>query len=195
MAHLALLALIVALALAGTTWWVLRDRATPVPTSGEASGEPSPLVATETPATADTAAAGGEVTVDVTGKVRRPGIVVLEEGARVVDAVEAAGGTRRGVKSTGVNLARVLTDGEQIVVGPGAGAVGGPAHESSRAPVNLNLADSAALEELPGVGPVTAASIIEWREQHGGFRSVEQLIDVSGIGEKTLAELAPHVTV
>ncbi|QYJ05771.1 ComEA family DNA-binding protein [Nocardioides panacisoli] len=99
------------------------------------------------------------------------------------------------MKTAGLNLARVLTDGEQIVVGRPAAAVGPPASPGAERPVNLNLAQQAELEELPGVGPVTAAAIIAWREEHGGFRSVDQLIDVSGIGEKTLAEIAPRVTV
>ncbi|WP_237690188.1 helix-hairpin-helix domain-containing protein [Nocardioides panacisoli] len=204
-AHVALLAVLVAVAVAGTAWWLLTDRATPTEPTTSTAAEPVVPLSTAPGSTDDEAGgsdggggAGGtdeQVTVDVAGKVRRPGIVVLDEGARVVDAVEAAGGPRRGVKTAGLNLARVLTDGEQIVVGRPAAAVGPPASPGAERPVNLNLAQQAELEELPGVGPVTAAAIIAWREEHGGFRSVDQLIDVSGIGEKTLAEIAPRVTV
>jgi competence protein ComEA len=140
------------------------------------------------------------VVVDVAGKVRRPGIVVLEPGARVVDALEAAGGARPGVSLAGLNLARVLVDGEQIVVGqrapPGAAAsvVGSPGTDPGVL-VNLNSASATELDGLPGVGPVTAQAILDWRTEHGAFRSVDQLLDVDGIGEKTLEDLAPLVTV
>ena len=110
------------------------------------------------------------VTVDVAGKVRRPGIAVLDAGARVVDALEAAGGVRAGVDVAGLNLARVLVDGEQILVGlpapPGVAAGAVPATGPRRRPVlvNLNTADGSQLETLPEVGPVTAASILTWRD-------------------------------
>ena len=139
------------------------------------------------------------MTVDVAGKVRRPGIAVLDAGSRVVDALEAAGGARAGVDLTALNLARVLVDGEQIlvVVVPPSG-VAAPAATGSGAPVatlvNLNTADQIALESLPGVGPVTAQAILTWRSEHGAFTSVDQLLDVDGIGEATLAKLTPYVT-
>ena len=134
---------------------------------------------------------------------------MLDAGARVTDALSAAGGAKRGVDLTSLNLARVLVDGEQIVVGargaaaaggatgagPGAGGTPGGAPGASGPLVNLNLATQAELESLPQVGPVTAQSIIAWREQQGGFTSVDELLEVDGIGEKTLARLAPHVTV
>jgi competence protein ComEA len=206
-AQVAVVAIIVAVALAGTTWWLLRARPEPVaPSPAAASAEP--LVAPSGPAatSGDTDAAatdGTTVTVDVAGKVRRPGIVVLDAGARVVDALEAAGGARAGVSTTGLNLARVLVDGEQILVGaPAVAPAPGPAPGAGSAPpgapaqpVNINLADQTQLETLPQVGPVTAAAIIAWREQHGGFASVDQLIEVDGIGEKTLAQIAPFATV
>ncbi|MEQ6902976.1 ComEA family DNA-binding protein, partial [Nocardioides sp. YIM 152588] len=143
------------------------------------------------------AAGGGEVTVDVAGRVRRPGIVVLDAGARVVDAVEAAGGARPGVDLTGLNLARVIADGEQILVGRPASPAAAPVGAAGGVPVlvNVNLAGAEELETLPEVGPVTAAAIIAWRAERGGFASVEELLEVDGIGEKTLATLRPHVTV
>jgi len=135
----------------------------------------------------------------VAGKVRRPGIVVLDLGARVVDALEAAGGARRGVDLSSVNLARVLVDGEQLLVGlPPVGGVAGaavPTAGSDGPLVNLNTATQTELETLPDVGPVTAEAILAWRSEHGGFTAVEELLEVDGIGDATLATIAPHVTV
>uniref|UniRef100_UPI0016042D48 ComEA family DNA-binding protein n=1 Tax=Nocardioides pelophilus TaxID=2172019 RepID=UPI0016042D48 len=132
-----------------------------------------------------------------------PGIVVLDAGARVVDALAAAGGERTGVDLSSLNLARVLVDGEQIVVGAPRGTVPAvPAVPGGTAPpgapvalVNLNTASQAELETLPDVGPVTALAILAWREAHGGFTSVDELLEVDGIGEATLSNLAPYVTV
>ena len=116
----------------------------------------------------------------------------------MVDALEAAGGARRGVDLTALNLARLVVDGEQILVGvapaPGvAGSLGTSAPEGTSL-VNLNTADQAALETLPGVGPVTAEAILAWRTDNGGFTSVDELLEVDGIGEATLEDLAPLVT-
>lgn len=194
--HLAVIAVVVAVALAGTTWWLLRDRAEAVPAPASTGSEVAALVpASDAPAAEPTES--DTVTVDVAGKVRRPGIVVLDKGARVIDALEAAGGPRKGVETTTINLARVLVDGEQIVVGSDvpAAPVTDSAVTSSGGLINLNLANQGELESLPQIGPVTAAAIIAWREQHGGFSSVDQLIEVDGIGEKTLAQIAPHATV
>jgi competence protein ComEA len=139
------------------------------------------------------------VVVDVAGQVRHPGIAVLRTGARVVDAIRAAGGTRAGVDLGPLNLAQVLSDGEQVVVGGPAPASTGVAAAASGAPpvgrlVNLNTADETALESLPEVGPVTAQAILAWRTEHGGFSAVSQLLDVDGIGDATLAQITPYVT-
>lgn len=144
-------------------------------------------------------ASDGSVVVDVAGKVRRPGIAVLPRGARVIDALNAAGGARKGVDLSTLNLARPLVDGEQLLVGvPNVPGVAAESATEGGAPsgalVNLNTATEAQLEELPGVGPVTAGAIISWREQHQGFGSIEELVEVDGIGEATLAKLAPLVT-
>ncbi|GAA3829705.1 helix-hairpin-helix domain-containing protein [Nocardioides panacisoli] len=211
-AQVAVVAVLAAVGLAATAWWVARDHAQPVQAVPVA--EASPLVpqptSTATAASAaasgpaGTGSAGAQVTVDVTGKVRRPGIVVLDAGARVVDAVKAAGGARPGIDLASLNLARLLVDGEQIVVGQPAvappaaasGAPGGSAAPSGpTALVNLNLATEAELESLPEVGPVTAQAIIAWRDAHGGFTSVDELLEVDGIGEATLAQVTPYVTV
>jgi competence protein ComEA len=224
-AHLTVVALLVALGVGVAAWVVVRGQAAPVPVAplapvaeplaeapvgagssvrpgAGASADPS------APASTGGVASGGaatpsssELTVDVAGKVRRPGIAVLAAGSRVVDALEAAGGARRGVDLTSLNLARPLVDGEQILVGTTApsgvpATVGDPSTPSTTAPlVNLNTADAATLETLPGVGPVTAGAILGWRDQHGGFTAVEELLEVDGIGDATLAQIAPHVTI
>ncbi|MFC7491932.1 MULTISPECIES: helix-hairpin-helix domain-containing protein [unclassified Knoellia] len=154
----------------------------------------------------------GTAVVHVVGQVARPGVYRMSAGARVGDAVASAGGASRTADLTAVNLARVLVDGEQIVVprpgevvaGPGAGAsagsgaAGGVGAGSGAAPasgtVSLNSADLPALDTLPGVGPVLAQRILDWRTEHGRFTSVEELGEVSGIGEKLLAQLTPKVT-
>jgi competence protein ComEA len=209
-------AVVVAVGLAVTCWWLVRGSAhdapavtaAPAPGLVSASSAVEPVVAEPgmgSSGAASTGAAPGTVTVDVAGKVRRPGIAVLDAGARVVDALEAAGGARPGVDLTGLNLARVLVDGEQVVVGgpapSGAAAAASPPVAGSSDPggpvamVNLNTATESQLDTLPEVGPVTAASILQWRDQHGGFTSVDELLEVDGIGEVTLGKLAPYVTV
>lgn len=204
--HLSVVALLAAAAFAVTAWWVLRadgaETVVPAATWSEPSGTPS-AAALVTPAVDVAAATETEpavVVVDVAGKVRRPGIATLPLGARVVDALEAAGGARRGVDLTALNLARVLVDGEQILVGvrPPSG-VAAPAASAATAGetgplVNINTADQAELEELPGVGPVTASAILQWRSDNGPFAAVDELLEVSGIGDATLAEIAPYVT-
>ncbi|MDG4531855.1 ComEA family DNA-binding protein [Streptomyces sp. AV19] len=137
------------------------------------------------------------VVVDVSGKVRHPGIRRLPPGSRVVDALDAAGGPSPGVDLTGLNRARFLADGEQIVVGappnapaPGASPAGGPAQPGAGGgQVSLNSATAEQLDALPGVGPVLARHIVDYRTEHGGFRSVEELRRVNGIGARRFADL------
>ncbi|MDT9595198.1 ComEA family DNA-binding protein [Nocardioides zeae] len=237
-AQVAVVALVAALALALTGWWLVRSQAAerpvvPVSTAatgtslgasatdgGASSAAPAPGGADAAPdAGPDAGPVGGsdgaaaEVVVHVDGEVARPGIVVLPVGSRVADAVEAAGGALPDVDLVGVNLARLLVDGEQVLVGvdalpapagpsggqpgPAGGASPGGAGGSGAAggQVNLNTADLAALDTLPGVGPVTAQAILDWRTENGGFTSVDELVEVDGIGEATLARIAPHATV
>ncbi|MEH6623503.1 MAG: helix-hairpin-helix domain-containing protein [Dietzia maris] len=166
--------------------------------------------------------AGEPVVVSVVGLVGRSGLVTLAPGARVADALDSAGGVLEGGDRDGLNLARKVTDGEQILVGsaPGPDGSGGPRSDiigpgpgpgqegpGAGAPppppgpggggglIDLNTADAAALESLPGVGPVTASSILAWRAANGSFSGVDQLVEVDGIGPATLARLRPLVTV
>jgi competence protein ComEA len=130
--------------------------------------------------------------VNVVGAVRRPGVYRLADGARVADAVARAGGVTRKAQIELVNLAARVADGEQVVV-PRRGAIGGaPAAASGSAPsgpVHLNSATIEQLDALPGVGPVTAQKIVDYREQHGGFKSVDDLDAVPGIGPARLENL------
>jgi competence protein ComEA len=162
------------------------------PTSG--SAVPAPSAGSSTP---DPSGPGGLV-VQVLGQVRRPGLVTLARGSRVADAIAAAGGLLRVGSSGGLNLARVLADGEQIVVSPDAVAVPvASATDGGAGPavVDLNAATASDLDSLPGVGPVMAGRILDWRTAHGRFTSVDQLREVSGIGARTFERLKPHVRV
>jgi competence protein ComEA len=148
-------------------------------------------------------AGGGRVTVHVAGAVYRPGVYRLAPGARVDDALRRAGGPRPRADLTAVNLAAKLEDGRQVLVpergaAPStapttAGAPAGPAAPAQ--PVNLNTATLEQLDTLDGVGPGIAKRILDYRQQHGGFRRVEELGEVPGIGAKRLATLTPLVTV
>ena len=150
------------------------------------------------------------VVVYVVGAVRRPGVVRLPAGSRLEDAVKAVGGPTAGADLTQVNLARVAQDGEQIIVpkvgeaftatpgGAGLAGSGAPPRSSgtgsSGGLVNLNTATLADLDTLPGVGPVLAQRIIDWRTEHGRFTTVDELGEVSGIGDKLMSQLRPKVT-
>lgn len=143
-----------------------------------------------------TAAPSGELYVHVLGAVHAPGLYVLDLDARLVDAVAAAGGTTDDADLAAINLARVLTDGEQIIVPViGAGAPGAPDAAPTDGRIDLNTADQAALETLPRIGPALAQRIIAWREENGRFASVDDLLAVPGIGEKLLEGIRDGVKV
>ncbi|NUP22551.1 MAG: ComEA family DNA-binding protein [Streptomyces sp.] len=168
-------------------------------------GEPGEEPGAGTPAAGAQGAVGTaapEIVVDVGGKVREPGIHRLPAGSRVADALRAAGGVRRGTNTDSLNRARFLVDGEQVIVGapgavpgaaPGAGSGSGSGGAAAGAapagPVPLNTATVDQLDTLPGVGPVLAQHIIDYRTQHGGFRSVDELREVNGIGDRRFADL------
>lgn len=182
---LALVAIAAAsVALTGGFLW--RSRPRPVPVA-------PPTVTT-------TSAATTVVVVDVQGAVRRPGLVSVRAGARVADAITAAGGLKPGATTTGLNLARRVNDGEQVLVAtPGSAAPNQGAQPAGAGAggnrLDLNLATLEQLDALPGVGPVTARRILDWREENGRFASVDQLREVDGIGDKRFESLRELVTV
>ena len=216
-----LLTLVAALMLFGVRVAWARHAAEPQPVA--AAGAPSGLVGRALPsafATGAAATAGsstgapgalpataGVVVVHVVGQVQHPGVVRLPPGSRVLDAVERAGGALPSADLTQVNLARPLVDGEQVMVprpgqvvaapaGPaGTGGTGTAAGSTAGGLVDLNSADAAALDGLPGVGPVLAQRILDWRTEHGRFSSVDELGEVSGIGDKLMSQLRPKVRV
>jgi competence protein ComEA len=154
---------------------------------------------TPTSAPSEGPADGAGILVHVLGAVKTPGLYELADGERIVDAVAAAGGFSDKADQAALNLARVVGDGEQVYV-PAEGEQTPEAAEAVEAPgsvgglVNLNTADAAQLETLPGLGPELAARIVAWREQNGRFSSVDDLLNVTGIGAKTVSGLADLVT-
>ncbi len=155
----------------------------------------------ESPAPTDRAKAG-RLFVHVGGAVRRPGLYRLADGARVDDAVRAAGGVLEDADLDALNLAARVKDGDKVLVPSRSGAAEGSAGEPNASGtaaqgglVNLNTATVADLETLPGIGPALAQRIIDFRESNGGFRKVEDLLEVPGIGSKKFEELRDHVTV
>lgn len=132
--------------------------------------------------------------VHVAGAVARPGLYAVPSGARVVDAVAAAGGFTPDAAQAAVNLARTVQDGEQLLV-PVVGASPVPGSSLQDGRVNVNTADATALDTLPGIGPAIAERIVSWREKNGPFASVDDLLSVPGIGERMLATLRELVSV
>ncbi|WP_443059881.1 helix-hairpin-helix domain-containing protein [Streptomyces sp. NBC_00467] len=203
--------LVAAAVFAAQHFWVGRPETVRAPELVE-QGAPAPATDSEPepspgPPVPSAAAPSGRIIIDVSGKVRRPGVLQLPAGSRVADALHAAGGVQPGTDLTALNRARVLVDGEQVVVGlpaqPGAagagagpaggsiggtGGAGGPGAQPA-GPVSLNSATAEQLDTLPGVGPVLAHHIIDYRTQHGGFRSVDELREVNGIGDRRFADL------
>ena len=169
-------------------------------------GNAAPDIALSLPR-ADTAAVdratsttvGGSLHVHAAGAVARPGVVEVPAGSRVTDVVAAAGGPAPDADLDQINLAAPVTDGERVYV-PHHGeavtvATGGASGAASDGIVNLNTADAAALESLPGVGPATAQAILDYRSEHGRFRSVDDLLNVRGIGPAKLSQIKPHARV
>ncbi|WP_434095167.1 helix-hairpin-helix domain-containing protein [Streptomyces eurythermus] len=191
--------LVAAAVIAGQHFWSGRTQSVSAPQVVRAQASFPKKEETATTAGSASATPGAEIVVDVGGKVRKPGILRLPSGARVADALRAAGGVRPGVSTEGLNRARFLVDGEQVLVGVPAGAAApagsaagqltGAAGPGPAAPVSLNTATADQLDTLPGVGPVLARHIIDYRTQHGGFRSVDELREVNGIGDSRFTDL------
>lgn len=205
------LATVLVAVLLGAGLWYVRS----LPRAVQVAATPGPLVAQPSAEVDASASATGfpdagepaasELFVDVTGWVRKPGVYTFEPGSRVIDAIERAGGPREGAELSVLNLASPLSDGQQIlvpkkgeapVVPPGTTGAGTTGTAGSPGGlVNINSADTAALETLNGVGPVLAQAIIQYRTENGPFASVDQLDEVSGIGTATLELLRGQVTV
>jgi competence protein ComEA len=186
---------LLAVTLGGAGLWYVRSLPKPVAVTAGVSGGGEPAAASSSPSPAVV------LLVDVAGWVRHPGVYEFEEGARVIDAIDAAGGARSGAMLESLNLAAPLTDGSQILVpkqgdqgsAPVAGAPG--AGGAPGGLINVNTASATELEALPGVGEVIAQAIVDYRTENGPFASVDQLLDVSGIGDATLANIRDLVTV
>ena len=184
-------------------WLLLRARPVAVASPSEAVTVSSPTQPAAS-ATPTTSKAVPKIVVHVLGAVQHPGLVRLPQNARVQDAIDAAGGLTNRADPGELNLAQPLSDGQQVVIGnrtdpagevrdeTGSGQGSGAAATGT---LDLNHASQPQLEELPGVGPVTAQAILAWRQQHGRFSRIEELQEVDGIGPKTYAEIAPHVRV
>lgn len=151
-------------------WWLQQPNGTPMLIEIEPSSSVEVVLETS-------------VIVDVQGEVKNPGIVELQSGARVIDAIEAAGGLLPKV-TPGINLARIVLDGEQLIIGK--------TNESQDGKINLNTASVAELEDIPGVGPVLASRIIDYRNSKGSFRTFEDVDNVSGVGPSLLEQLRTH---
>jgi competence protein ComEA len=219
------LAVVAALAVLVTIFTLVRDKPAPVMS---AKLPPVGTASTASPRSSASPAAGQPpgperpVVVSVVGLVRTPGLVTLAPGARIADALQAAGGAVDGADTIGLNMARPLGDGEQIVVGlapisgqptalgssvasgsapmpgapvPGSGSGSGSVKPKAGEVLDLNTATVEQLDTLPGVGPVTAAAIVAWRQANGKFTSVDQLADVDGIGPARLEKLRALVRV
>lgn len=213
------LAIVAALAVLVTVFTLLRDRPAPVMSAKLPPVEKVSVArSSASPGAPQPPSPDRPVVVSVVGLVHTPGLVTLAPGARVADALQAAGGAVNGADTIGLNMARPLGDGEQIVVGLapvpgqptalGSSVAAGPTPTSRPAPsgpgavkpkpgqtVDLNTATVEELDALPGVGPITAAAIVAWRQANGKFTSVDQLADVEGIGPARLEKLRALVRV
>lgn len=184
---------VVAVTLGGAGLWYVRSLPRPVEVRAATEGTADRATPSSSPSPA-------VLLVHVAGWVRDPGVYELHEGDRVIDAVRAAGGPRKGAALDGLNLAAPLADGSQVLVPPavapgGEGGAGDVPESGTGDLINVNTASASELEALPGVGEVIAQRIVDYRTENGPFASVDELLDVSGIGEATLEEMRDLVTV
>jgi competence protein ComEA len=211
--HVVVLALVLLACRTWAAYALLRTSPEPIPnapsslTAGSPVATPASRTASPGQGTVGTPGKPVTVVVHVAGKVRRPGLVRAPTGSRVADVLAAAGGALPGVDLTTLNLARPVTDGEQIVVGiPALASAGTPTGgtptggsgtpgASADTPLDLNSATLAQRDGLPGVGPVLAQRILDWRNEHGRFTSTDELQEVPGVGPKKFESLKPHVRV
>ena len=169
---------------------------------GNSTEMPEIREGSETAVTEESTGTAANLMIDIGGEVNEPKVAELPEGSRVEDAIKAAGGTTPEADMTGINRAAFVTDGEKIFI-PAAGSSDeadgdkspGQRMTDQDGKININTADSAALQELNGVGPATAEKIISYREKNGRFKSVEDIKNVSGIGDKTFEKLKEHIKV
>jgi competence protein ComEA len=205
--HVGVIGALLVLGLMTAGWLLLRARPVAVASPGEVVTVATPI-STAASATPSPAKSASKIVVHVLGGVRHPGLVKLPESSRVQDAIDAAGGLTHQADPGDLNLAQLLSDGQQVLIGtarhpagevreqPGSrGGAGGGAGPAAKGALDLNRATQSQLEELPEVGPVTAQAILAWRQEHGRFTRIEELQEVDGIGPKTYAQLAPHVRV
>jgi competence protein ComEA len=201
--HVGVIGVLLILGLITAGWLLLRARPVAVASPGEVVTMSTPLQSAPT-ASPTSSERATKLVVHVLGAVRHPGLVKLGENSRVQDAIDAAGGLTRRADPGELNLAQPLADGQQLVIGTkgdpagevrNGGESGTGSGSSATSTLDLNHANQAQLEELPGVGPVTAQAILTWRQQHGRFNRIEELQEVDGIGPKTYAQIAPHVRV
>jgi competence protein ComEA len=202
--HVRVICALLLLGVIAAGWLLLRARPVAIASPGDVVTVATPSQSAA-PATPPMAKSASKIVVHVLGEVRHPGLVRLPENARVQDAIDAAGGLTRQADPGELNLAQLLSDGQQVLIGtahhpagevreqPGSGGAGsGPATQGA---LDLNRANQSQLEELPEVGPVTAQAILAWRQEHGRFTRIEELQEVDGIGPKTYGQIAPHVRV
>jgi competence protein ComEA len=193
--EVAALAVLAVAVVAGAGFAFVRSRPKPEPAT-------QPQAVTVVASASPSASPAASLVVHVAGAVLRPGVYTFAAGSRVGDAIAAAGGQAPGADVNSINLARPLTDGERVWIprkgetpppdpGGGPGSAGG----ASGGKVNINTASASELENLPGIGPALAERIVEYRTQHGPFRTVKDLMKVTGIGEKKFAALEDQVTV
>lgn len=191
-AELIALVAVVGVTVAGAGFWYVRSLPAPVQVRSGPSGA---LVAAPTASVSPATV----ILVDVAGWVRRPGVYEFAEGARVIDAIDAAGGARPGAVLSSLNLAAPLVAGTQVLVPKESQSAPttetGTGTSGATGLVNVNSATNAELETLPGIGEVIAQAIVDHRTENGPFTSVEQLVDVSGIGDATLENIRELVTV